>query len=101
MEQTEQKVGVLGVLAEKLGILGSQRGLAEKVYTVMVHPVPQAPSTPLKPATPTDLEAGTLLDPMHYPSSSPSDLKVKLKQHCQWIRKGEQGFLQGKKPSHW
>ena len=99
MEQTEERVGVLGVLAEKLGILGSQHGLAEKVYTVMIHPVPQAPSTPLQPDTPTDPEAGTLIDPMNFPSSS--DLKVKLKQHCQWIRKGEQGFLQGKKPSHW
>lgn len=101
MEQTEQRVGVLGVLAEKLGISGSQQGLAEKVYTVMIHPVPQSPSTPLQPPTPTDPEAGSLLDPMHYPSSSPSDLKVKLKQHSQWIRKGEQGFLQGKKSSHW
>lgn len=101
MEQTEEKVGVLGVLAEKLGISGSQHGLAEKVYTVMIHPVPQAQSPPLHPETPADPEAGTLLDPMHYPSSSRSDLKVKLKHHCQWIRKGEQGFLQGKKTSHW
>ena len=97
MEPVQEQVGVLGVLADRQGIVGSQQRLAEKVYTVLVKPIPQSPLTPLQVDSPVDLEAGTYLDPSMYPSSSLATMKSKLKAHCQWIRKGEQGFLQGKK----
>lgn len=97
MELEQKQAGVLGVLADRLGIVGSYQKLGEKVYTALINPVPQSPLTPLQLDPPTDLETGTFLDPSQYSSSSPAEIKNKLRAHCQWIRKGEQGFLQGKK----
>ena len=96
MSAFDGKTEVVNALAGKLGYSGSKRDLAQKVYAVFLKPVPESPTVPATDTSPESVETGTYLDLASYSSTSQAQTRSKLKEHCNWIRKGELGFLQGK-----